>query len=49
MILSEKNISLSYGELCHILFMMLEKTPNDQSIVLATVEEVERRTFNTLK
>lgn len=49
MILSEKNISLSYSELCHILFMMLERTPTDQSIVLSTVAEVERRTINTVK
>lgn len=47
MILKEKGISLSYEELCHILFMMLEKTPTDQSIVLATVSEVEKRTLSS--
>ena len=44
MLLKNKNIILSYDELCHILFGMLEKTPSDQSIVMATVAEVERRT-----
>jgi N-acetylmuramic acid 6-phosphate etherase len=42
MILKSKNIVLPYNELCHILFAMLEKTPSDQSIVLATVNEIER-------
>jgi N-acetylmuramic acid 6-phosphate etherase len=43
MLLKEKKIILSYNELCHILFEMLEKTPSDQSIVMATVAEIERR------
>jgi hypothetical protein len=43
MILSQKKIALSYNELCYILFEMLEKTPSDQSIVLATVAEIEKR------
>jgi N-acetylmuramic acid 6-phosphate etherase len=42
MILKEKGIVLSYTELCHTLFKMLEITPTDHSIVLATVAEVER-------
>jgi N-acetylmuramic acid 6-phosphate etherase len=42
MLLSSKNIILSYNEVCHILFRMLEKTPYDQSIVMATVVEIER-------
>jgi N-acetylmuramic acid 6-phosphate etherase len=42
MILKEKGIILSYSNLCHILFKMLEITPTDQSIVLATVAEVEK-------
>jgi N-acetylmuramic acid 6-phosphate etherase len=44
MLLKNKNIILSYDELCHILFEMLEKTPADQSIIMATVSEVERMT-----
>jgi N-acetylmuramic acid 6-phosphate etherase len=43
MILRNKNIILSYGDLCHILFEMIEKTPSDKSIVLETVAEIERR------
>jgi N-acetylmuramic acid 6-phosphate etherase len=43
MILTQKNIVLSYNELCYTLFEMLEKTPSDQSIVLATVAEIEKR------
>lgn len=43
MILENKNINLSYSELSHILFEMLEKTPSDKSIVLATVAEIEKR------
>jgi N-acetylmuramic acid 6-phosphate etherase len=42
LILKNKNISLSYEDLAYILFEMLEKTPVDQSIVLATVEEIEK-------
>ena len=43
MILKRKNLNYSYSELCHILFEMLEKTASDKSIVLTTVEEIERR------
>jgi len=43
MLLKNKSISLSYRELCHILFEMLEITPSDQSIVMATVDEIEKR------
>lgn len=43
MLLKNKGIFLSYNELCYILFEMLEKTPSDQSIVMATVSEIERR------
>jgi N-acetylmuramic acid 6-phosphate etherase len=43
MLLKNKNISLDYSELCHILFEMIEKTPSDQSIVLSTVAEIEKR------
>jgi N-acetylmuramic acid 6-phosphate etherase len=43
MLIKNKNISLTYNELCHILFEMLEKTPADHSIVMATVEEIEKR------
>ncbi|MEI6050119.1 MAG: SIS domain-containing protein [Bacteroidota bacterium] len=43
MIIKNKNINLTYSELCHILFEMLEKTPSDNSIVLASVAEIEKR------
>lgn len=43
MILKNKSITLSYSELCHILFEMIEKTKSDESIVLATVAEIEKR------
>lgn len=43
MLLKNKNLVLSYNEICLILFEMLEITPPDQSIVLATVAEIERR------
>jgi N-acetylmuramic acid 6-phosphate etherase len=41
LILKNKNIDLSYEAIAHILFEMLEKTPVDQAIVLATVAEIE--------
>jgi N-acetylmuramic acid 6-phosphate etherase len=41
LILKKKNINLSYSEVCYKLFEMLEKTPSDKSIVLATVQEIE--------
>jgi N-acetylmuramic acid 6-phosphate etherase len=43
MLLRNKNIILSYSNLCHILFEMIEKTSSDKSIVLETVEEIEKR------
>ena len=43
LILKNKNITLSYDDLAHILFEMIEKTPVDHAIVLATVAEIERR------
>jgi N-acetylmuramic acid 6-phosphate etherase len=43
MLLKNKNISMSYSDLCYLLFEMLEVTPSDKSIVLATVAEAERR------
>jgi N-acetylmuramic acid 6-phosphate etherase len=43
LILKTKKISLTYSDLTHILFEMIEKTPTDQSIVLATVAEIEKR------
>ena len=43
MLLKEKKINLPYNTLAHILFEMIENTPSDQSIVLATVSEIERR------
>ena len=43
MILRNKNINMSYNELCHILFEMLEVAPADNSIVLTTVSEIEKR------
>jgi len=43
MILKEKNISLSYDEICHVLFETLEKISTDQAIVIATVDEIVRR------
>ena len=43
MILKSKSIEIPYNELCYTLFEMLEKTPSDKSIVLATVEEIEKR------
>jgi len=47
MIIKNKNISLTYNEICHLLFEMLEKTPADHSIVMATVGEIERRYSKT--
>jgi hypothetical protein len=43
MILRNRNITVSYNELCYLLFEMLEITPVDKSIVLVTVAEVEKR------
>jgi N-acetylmuramic acid 6-phosphate etherase len=43
LILKNKNIRLPYDTLAHILFEMIEKTPADQAIVLATVAEIEKQ------
>jgi hypothetical protein len=43
MLLGSKDIIITYDKICHILFEMLEKTPSDQSIVMATLAEIERR------
>ena len=43
MILKSKNITLSYSEICYVLFEMLEVTTFDQSIVMVTVAEIERK------
>lgn len=43
MLLSNRNITLPYEEICHVLFEMIEVTPGDQSIVLATADEIEKR------
>ncbi|HNW57363.1 MAG TPA: hypothetical protein PKM69_06290 [Bacteroidales bacterium] len=43
LILKNKKITLSYSDLAHVLFDMIEVTSADQSIVLATVAEVEKR------
>lgn len=43
LILKNKGITISYDKLAHTLFEMIEKTPADHSIVLATVDEVESR------
>ncbi len=43
MLLKSKDITLSYSDLVHALYEMIEKTPPDQSIVMATVAEVEKR------
>jgi N-acetylmuramic acid 6-phosphate etherase len=42
LILQNKKISLSYEDIAYILFDMIEKTPVDQAIVLATVAEIEK-------
>jgi N-acetylmuramic acid 6-phosphate etherase len=42
MILQRKGIVLSYENLCHALFATLETTPADQSIVMATVTQIEK-------
>jgi len=43
LLLKDKGINESYNTLAHTLFEMIESTPPDQSIVLATVVEIERR------
>jgi N-acetylmuramic acid 6-phosphate etherase len=43
LLLRNRNISVEYNDLCYLLFEMLEITPPDKSIVLATVEEAVKR------
>lgn len=43
LLLRNKNITMEYADICYLLFEMLEITPPDKSIVLATVAEAERR------
>ena len=43
LMLKNKKITASYSEICHALYEMLAKTPSDQSIVLATTNEIKRR------
>ncbi len=45
LLLERKGIKLSYRELCYVLYEMIEKTPPDESLVLETVSEIEKR-FN---
>lgn len=46
LLLKNKNIELPFNTLAHYLYEMIESTPADQSVVLATVMEIEKR--NTL-
>jgi len=43
LILKNNKINASYSEICHVLYEMLEKTPSDESIVLTTANEIQRR------
>jgi N-acetylmuramic acid 6-phosphate etherase len=43
LILKNKRINLPYDVLAHHLFEMIEKTPADHAIVVATADEVEER------
>jgi N-acetylmuramic acid 6-phosphate etherase len=43
LLLKDKKINLTYKELAYILFEMIEITPDNQSIVLRTVAEIEKR------
>jgi N-acetylmuramic acid 6-phosphate etherase len=43
LLLKSNHMEMSYHDLAHILFEMIEKTPVDQSIVLSTVSEIVRR------
>ena len=40
MLLKNKNIFLSYSEICSVLFEVLEYLPSDQSVVMAVVERI---------
>jgi N-acetylmuramic acid 6-phosphate etherase len=42
LILRKDKITVSYSEICHTLYEMLEKTPIDQSIVLVTAGEIKK-------
>ncbi len=48
LILRNKKISPSYDDIAHFLFEMVEKTPADQSIVLATVEEIKKSRYREI-
>ncbi|MBV5342105.1 hypothetical protein JZU68_00280, partial [bacterium] len=43
LILKNHNISVSYNEICHALYDVLEVMPLDRSVVLTTVEEIRNR------
>jgi N-acetylmuramic acid 6-phosphate etherase len=43
LILKNNRITVSYSEICHTLYDMLETTPSDHSIVLATAGELKKR------
>jgi N-acetylmuramic acid 6-phosphate etherase len=44
LLLKKKNIELPFNTLAHYLYEMIESTPADQSVVIATVTEIEKRT-----
>jgi N-acetylmuramic acid 6-phosphate etherase len=44
LILKNYSITVSYDEICHALYDVLEVMPPDQSVVLTTVDEIRRRT-----
>jgi N-acetylmuramic acid 6-phosphate etherase len=46
LLLKSKNIELPFNTLAHYLYEMIESTPADQSVVLATVTEIEKRTHH---
>jgi N-acetylmuramic acid 6-phosphate etherase len=43
LLLKNKNIELPFNTLAHYLYEMIESNPADQSVVLATVMEIEKR------
>jgi len=43
LILKNDNITVSYNEICHALYDVLEVMPMDQSVVLTTVDEIKHR------
>lgn len=42
LLLKNKNIELPFNTFAHYLYEMIESTPADQSVVLATVMEIEK-------